>query len=176
MELLFNGEENRQRVERVDAGLGEDRFAREGGMVEVFLFADDLNQRLLDLVAGHRAGIIRTVFARPRRFWPLYAGWIAICAVLFFALRGLDDPSRRPGRILSTDAERRAVEILRARDARFQDFEVIHVAWARAGEGAAEERWVVLADRVPRTALREAVVVELRATDGSLLRIRGPAP
>ncbi len=114
------------------------------------------------------------MFRRPRRFWPLYLGWIAICAILFFALRGLEDSSRRPGRILSNDAGRRALSILRERDVRYRTYEAVHVAYARAGEGAPENRWVVLCDAVPHTALRGAIVVELRAEDGSLLRIRKP--
>jgi hypothetical protein len=100
---------------------------------------------------------------------------MAICAALFLALRGWEDPARRPGRILSTTAGTQAIAILRARDPKYRDFQPVHVAWARAGEAAPEERWVVLADRMPRTGLRDAVVVELRASDGSLLRIRPPA-
>jgi hypothetical protein len=102
----------------------------------------------------------------------LYVAWIALCAILFVALRGLEDPSRPKGRILSIEAGRQALAIARARG--MQDFEVVHVARARAGEGAAEDRWVVLLDRVPHTALAEAVVVELRVDDGTLLRIRKP--
>jgi len=109
------------------------------------------------------------------RFTGIYAAWIVLCAILFFALRGAEDPSRRRGRIQSIDAGTVALSILRDRDAREYDrYEVVHVAYARAGEGAAETRWVVLLDRVPHTSLREAVVVELRAEDGSLLRIRKP--
>jgi hypothetical protein len=43
----------------------------------------------------------------------------------------------------------------------------VHVA-------ASDDRWIVLCDRRPRTALREAIVVELRAADGALLLIRKP--
>jgi hypothetical protein len=108
-------------------------------------------------------------------YWPLYLGWVAFCAILFLALRGAEDPSRRQDRILSADAGRIAVGILRDRDPqRFRDYHVVHVGWARAGEGAPERRWVVLADRVPHTSLREAIVVELGA-NGELLRIRRPA-
>ena len=114
-----------------------------------------------------------------RRFLPLYLllymGWIVLCAILFVALRGAEDPSRRRGRILSLDAGRRALHILRARDAqRFAAYEVVHVAAARAGEGGREGRWVVLLDRVPHTGLRDAIVVELRAEDGALVTIRRP--
>jgi hypothetical protein len=34
---------------------------------------------------------------------------------------------------------------------------------------------VVLLDRVPHTALRDAVVVELRASDGALIKMRRPS-
>ena len=100
----------------------------------------------------------------------LYPAWFAVCAVLFFALGGLDDPSRPKGRILSIDAGRRAAAIAKQRGLR--DYEVVHVARARKNEGAAEDRWVVLLDKVPHTRLREAVVIELRTEDGRLLRIR----
>ena len=105
--------------------------------------------------------------------WP-YLAWIALCAVLFLALRNLEDPSRPKGRILSIDAGVRAMTLMRARDARYREYEVVHVAFARRDEGGSEERWVVLLDRVPHTSLRETVVVELRASDGTLLAIRRP--
>jgi hypothetical protein len=102
----------------------------------------------------------------------VYAVWIAICAILFVALGGLEDPSRPKGRILSIEAGQHALAIAKARG--LKDFEVVHVARGRAGEGAPEDRWVVLLDRVPHTRLEEAVVVELRVDDGTLLRIRKP--
>ncbi len=102
----------------------------------------------------------------------LYPAWILVCTILFFALGGLEDPSRPKGRILSIDAGRRALAIAAERGLR--SYEVVHVARARRNEGAPEERWIVLLDKVPHTRLREAVVVELRAEDGSLLRIRRP--
>jgi hypothetical protein len=112
---------------------------------------------------------------RRRHFWPIYLVWIALCAVLFLALRGAEDPSRRRGRILPSEAGRRAIAALQRQDpVRSRSYEVVHVAYAREGEGAPEKRWVVLVDAVPRTALRQAVVVELRAEDGSLLRVRRP--
>ena len=102
----------------------------------------------------------------------LYPAWIVLCVILFFALRGLEDPSRPKGRILSLEAGQRALSIARERGLR--GYEVVHVARARAGEGAAEDRWIVLLDKVPHTRLREAVVVEVRVEDGTLLRIRKP--
>jgi len=74
--------------------------------------------------------------------------------------------------MLSIQAGQRALAI--ARDRGMKDFEVVHVARARSGEGASEDRWVVLLDRVPHTRLKHAVVVELRIDDGSLLTIRPP--
>ena len=91
-----------------------------------------------------------------------------ICAALAFALRNAKDPSRRGGRILSDDAAVRAVGVLRQVDrAKYRDYEAVHVAWET-------NRWIVLCDRVPHTALRDAVVVELDAQNGSLLTIRKP--
>ena len=107
-----------------------------------------------------------------RRVWLVYIGWIFLCAILFVALAGLEDPSRPQGRILSIEAGQRALEIARARGLR--ELEVVHVARARAGEGGAEDRWVVLLDRVPHSRWREAVVVVLGVEDGRLLRIRKP--
>ena len=109
-----------------------------------------------------------------RRFAFLYVAWIALCAVLFFALSGAEDPSRRRDRILSTDAGTRAAAIAAQRDVRYKGYDVVHVAYAGRGEGGREARWVVLLDRVPHTALRDAVVVELRASDGALLAMRAP--
>jgi hypothetical protein len=106
------------------------------------------------------------------RFSALYAVWMLTCALAFLALRGAEDPSRRHGRILSNDAAVRAVAILRAKGMR--DYEAVHVAYAQRGEAGSEDRWIVLCDRTPHTRLQEAQVVELRASDGSLLTIRPP--
>ena len=107
-----------------------------------------------------------------RRFFALYALWILICAIVFAVLRGAEDPSRRHGRILSNDAADRAIAILRTKGIR--GYDAVHVGYAKRGEAGSEDRWIVLCDRVPHTQLREAVVVELRANDGTLLTIRQP--
>jgi hypothetical protein len=109
---------------------------------------------------------------RPRHWWPLYLGWIVLCAILFAALSGREDPSRPQGTILSNDAGQRALAI--AAEQGLTGYSVVHVAKARKGEGegGGEERWVVLLDRVPHTRLVHAVVVELRAEDGGLVRVR----
>lgn len=109
---------------------------------------------------------------RPKHWWPLYLGWIALCSILFLAFSGLEDPSRPTGRILSIDAGNRALVI--AAQNGLRDYSVVHVARARKGEGGDEDRWVVLLDRDPHTRLAEAVVIELRVDDGGLLRIRKP--
>ena len=109
-----------------------------------------------------------------RTFFPwIYLVWIVVCVALFFALRGLEDPSRPKGRILSIEAGRRAQAIAVQRG--LAGYEVVHVARARRNEGAPEDRWVVLLDKVPHTRLREAVVIEVAAADGQLLRVRRPA-
>jgi hypothetical protein len=108
-----------------------------------------------------------------RRFSALYIVWILLCAIAFVALRGAEDPSRRHGRIASNDAAVRALAILQAKGVR--DYDAVHVGYAKRGEAGSEDRWIVLCDRVPHTRLREALVVELRATDGSLLTIRKPS-
>jgi hypothetical protein len=113
----------------------------------------------------------------PRRSVWFYPVWIALCAVLFFALRNAEDPSRRHGRILNDDAAARAVAILHQRDPlRFAGYEPVHVAWAGRGEGGDANRWIVILDKHIRTGLRDAVVVEVDGRDGHLLTIRKPAP
>jgi hypothetical protein len=102
------------------------------------------------------------ITAMRRRYWLLYPAWILLCALLFFAMRNREDPSRRPGRILSNDAAVRALAILHR-----PGYEAVHIA----GEG---NRWVVLCDRVPHSGLEDAVVVELDSTDGHLVTIRQP--
>jgi hypothetical protein len=108
-----------------------------------------------------------------RRFVVVYASWIALCAALFLGLSGAEDPSRRRDRILNNDAAAKAQQILTS-DVRFRGYEVVHVAYANRGEGGSDARWVVLLDHVPHSALHDARVVELRASDGKLLAIRAP--
>ena len=102
-----------------------------------------------------------------RRYWLLYPAWIAVCAVLFLALRGADDPSRPRGRVLSNDAAAIAVRVL---PRQYRGYEAVHVALSDD-----HKRWVVLCDAVPHSTLQRAVVVELDARDGRLLTIRKPA-
>ena len=103
-----------------------------------------------------------------RRYWLLYPAWIALCVVLFLALRRADDPSRPRGRVLSDDAAGIAMRVLRTQ-AQYRGYEAVHVAL-----NDDRRRWIVLCDAVPHTALQRAVVVELDARDGKLLVIRKP--
>jgi len=100
-----------------------------------------------------------------RRWWSLYLAWIALCAVLFLALSGFEDPSRPKGRILSIDAGNRA--LVYATERGLRNYRVVHVA-------RDDDRWIVLLDRVPHTRLKEAIVIELRVDNGRLMRIRRP--
>jgi hypothetical protein len=107
-----------------------------------------------------------------KRFWLLYPAWTLVCALLFAGLRNAEDPSRRPGRIPPEKASAIALRELAARDR--AGYESVHVAFASGGDEGERARWVVLCDRVPHTALRDAVVVELDARDGKLITIRKP--
>ena len=108
-----------------------------------------------------------------RRFWVFYPLWILLCALLFVALRDAEDPSRPGERIHNDEASRRAIaELRRADPQRFADFTVVNVAYARPQETGKPAHWIVLADRRDRTALRDAVVVELDAVTGKLITIR----
>jgi hypothetical protein len=104
-----------------------------------------------------------------RRWLFVYIAWVVVCAALFLALRHAPDPSRRSDRIQSNDAARLALQHL---GNRYRGYEAVHVAYAGAGEGAPEKRWVVLCDAVPHTG--RGVVVELAAEDGRMLRTRVP--
>jgi hypothetical protein len=172
MKLLLDGEQDGQGIEGVDSGVGQRSVEAQFVVGDVLFLPHNLDQLLLDLIARHRAAMIPRV---RRHFWLLYPLWIVLCAGLFFALRNREDPSRRQDRIQSDDAAVRAVAILRQSDrARYAGYEAVHVAYAGRGEGGGQGRWVVLCDRVPHTALREAMVLELDARDGSLLVIRKP--
>src|SRR5438876_10338739 len=138
MKVLFDGEEDGERVERVDAGVGQRGVLRQLVVGHLLLFAHDLDELLRDLIACHGAAMIPNGVRRPLskvEGWLLYPAWILLCAALVFALRNSEDPSRRQGRILSNDAGVRAVNLLRQVDrARYRDYEAVHVAWE-------ENRW-----------------------------------
>ncbi|MGN6183944.1 MAG: hypothetical protein ACTHQM_09855 [Thermoanaerobaculia bacterium] len=110
--------------------------------------------------------------SRPQRFALAYAALALVCAVLFFALDHAEDPSRPTGRILSNDAGERALAI--AKQSGYHDYEVVHVGRGRKGEGASENRWIVLLDTVPHSGMEKAVVVELDEVTGEIVRLRRP--
>jgi hypothetical protein len=117
-----------------------------------------------------------SILARRRvPFWLVYPAWILVCAALYFLLRGLPDPSQPAGRLGRSEAGKRAEAYLLAHDPlRFAGFEAVHAAHSPAGEVGPEARWVVLCDHPSGEKLLEAMVVEMRATDGQLIRIRRP--
>lgn len=116
---------------------------------------------------------MKSAAPNDRRYWLAYPAWIAVCAVLFVSLAHIGSPTRHSDRIDDDRATVLALAQLRALDrARFADYEVVHVTYARRGEAANDSRWLILCDAKGRTSLREAVVVELSARDGSTLEIR----
>lgn len=70
--------------------------------------------------------------------------------------------------MLSNDAGRIAAAIVRQQPP-YRGYETVHVALSDD-----RRRWIVLCDAVPHTALKRAIVVELDAGDGKLLKIRKP--
>ena len=115
------------------------------------------------------------VFSWPRRrFWLLYPAWILICVALFFALRQLPDPARPSGRIDRDSASRLALQYLVQSNARYGSHTPEHIAFSPSGELGPEARWVVLCYRDEASGFHDAMVVEVRASDGALIRIRRP--
>lgn len=88
-------------------------------------------------------------------------------------MAGVEDPSRRRDRVPQRVAAERALKTLHQLDwERYRSYEIVHIAWARAGEIHPEPRWLVLCDTVPRSGLRHAVVVEVGGRDGRFLAVR----
>lgn len=172
--MLFHGEEDVQGVERVDPRLGE-RHLQVDPVRQRFLFPNDSENLLFELGSIHGEVIIRAVKLSEiqRRFWIAYPVLILVCALLFVVLRDAPDPSRRIDRVDKDDAAVIALaELRRSGGARYEAYEVVHVALAKRGEVTNEPLWLVLCDRRERSALREAVVVQLRAADGEVVGIR----
>lgn len=99
--------------------------------------------------------------------------WLAACAMAFVLLRGAPDPAEPRGRI---DERRAGVEAIAAlSDSRGGAWSVVKAAPALAGEPA-RHRWIVLCDRPGRTAMRQALVVDIDADTGRVDGIRRPIP
>lgn len=110
-----------------------------------------------------------------KRYWLVYAVWIAISAAILGATIYLPDTSRA-GRVDSEEAGRQALAALQKIDPqRYAGYSVAAVAGSGRGELGPEPRWVVLCDRSERSGLSHAVVVELDADTLRLIRVRMPA-
>lgn len=110
-----------------------------------------------------------------KRYWLVYVVWIAISTAVIGATIYLPDTSRDEGRVESEEAGRRALAALQKLDPqRYAGYSVAAIAGSGRGELGPEARWVVLCDRSDRSGLSHAVVVELEADTGRLIRIRKP--
>jgi hypothetical protein len=108
-----------------------------------------------------------------RHYWLAYPTWIVLCAALFFSLGHIGNPARRSDRIDDDRATAIALAHLRrVEPVRFADYEVVHVTYARKGEASSDSRWLILCDARERSGMRDAVIVELSARDGSVIDLR----
>lgn len=107
-------------------------------------------------------------------WWAICAAWTALCATAFVALGGAEDPSRPRGRISPYQAEIAAREHLLSVDASaYARFETVDAAIYR-DPATGRRVWLVLCDDEVPTRLARAVVVEIDAESGSVIRIRRP--
>lgn len=109
-----------------------------------------------------------------KAWWAACAVWAVLCAFAFVALGDAEDPSRPRGRISPYQAEIAALEHLRSLDASAYDrFETVDAAIYR--DPATHRRvWLVLCDAEVPTRLARAVVVEIDAESGQVIRTRRP--
>jgi len=116
------------------------------------------------------------VIDAKRGFYPvLYPAWLLVCAISFYALRSAPDPARPSELFTPTTAREEALGHLREFDpTRFDDYKVVDAGVYR-DPASGERSWIVLCDTVPRSALKRAVVVDLDARSGKVLRTRRPA-
>lgn len=113
--------------------------------------------------------------ARSRLYPLFYPAWALVCALLFVALRDAPDPARPTGRVSPLEAKAAALAHLRAFDAeRFAAYHVVD-AGVYSDPKRREKVWVVLCDATPRSALSRAVIVDLDAGTGRVVRTRRPA-
>lgn len=109
-----------------------------------------------------------------KAWWASYVVWTALCASTFVALGGAEDPSRPRGRIAPEQAEIVALEHLAALDAgAYAQFVTVDAAIYR--DPVTDRRlWLVLCDDAIPTRLTRAVVVEIDAGSGEVIRTRRP--
>lgn len=107
-----------------------------------------------------------------RHYAFLYPLWISAAITAAALLSGVPDASARPDRLSAAAAGERALAALAADDpALWARHEVVNAAYARRGELGPEGRWIILCD-APRRDLDRAVVVEIDARSGRIVRIR----
>ena len=110
----------------------------------------------------------------PKVWWTVCVVWAALCAFAFVALGGADDPSRPRGRISPYQAEIAALEHLRSVDtSAYARFETVDAAIYRDPSNG-RRAWLVLCDDEVPTRLGHAVVVEIDAESGEVIRTRRP--
>lgn len=99
--------------------------------------------------------------------------WSLLCAGAFAALGGAEDPSRPEGRISPYKAEIIALEHLRTSDpVAWARFETVDSAMFRDRDRG--RLWLVLCDDERPSRLARAVVVEIDAASGRVVRVRRP--
>lgn len=104
-----------------------------------------------------------------------YPLWAIVSAGLFVALLGAEDRARPAGRVTPAEAKAVALAHLRSLDgARFGAYHVIDANVYR-DVSRNESVWIVICDSTPRSALSKAVVVDLDAATGEVVRTRRPA-
>ncbi|MGK2858475.1 MAG: hypothetical protein ACSLFQ_14845 [Thermoanaerobaculia bacterium] len=112
--------------------------------------------------------------ASSKAWWATYVVWAALCAAAFVALGDAGDPSRPKGRISPYLAEIVALEHLESIDgSAYARFETVDAAIYR-DPASGRRIWLVLCDDEMPTRLARAVVVEIDARSGTVIRVRLP--
>jgi hypothetical protein len=110
----------------------------------------------------------------PKAWWAAYFAWAGLCAAAFVALGDAEDPSRPRGRISPYFAEIVALDHLESLDENaYAGFETVDSAIYR-DPVSGRRIWLVLCDDEQPTRLARAVVVEIDAASGRVIRTRRP--
>jgi len=117
---------------------------------------------------------VRNPDSSPKRWFAAYAAWTALCVAAFVALGNAEDPSRPAGRISPYLAEIAALDHLETVDPKsYANYETVDSAIYRDRESG-RRVWLVLCDDEQPTRLTRAVIVEVDAASGTVIRIRPP--